>query len=168
MTQVPLPPPYSHGPWPGLGVPSLPRLALEPTRSHGGMFDGAWWPRSTNLRAELPDLITALSVHLGPILRVGLDTVTWGAVPREVAANGRLVKVGWLTTSDDTISLTTDAEDHVLLLVVPPCTEPRIAAAALAAAARTGNHASAAELLAWSDLDSQDSPDSPDSRAAKD
>jgi hypothetical protein len=112
-----------------------------------GMFDGAWWPRTTDVRAELPDLITALSAHLGPILRVGLGTVAWRQVPRSVAANGLVVKIGWCGASGDTISLTRGFQDHFLLLVVPPGTDPRIAAAAMAGAAATGNHTPAVELL---------------------
>jgi hypothetical protein len=36
----------------------MPRLLLEPTMARGGLFDGAWWPHSHDVRAELPDLIT--------------------------------------------------------------------------------------------------------------
>ncbi|WP_221521562.1 DUF5994 family protein [Kitasatospora kifunensis] len=134
-------------PWGFSVVPLLPRLVLEPTMSRGGMFDGAWWPRTRNVQAELPDLITALSAHLGRILRVGLDTMAWNAVPDSVVADGLVVRIGWFAASDQTISLTRGLQDHFLLLVVPPGTDPRTAAAAMAGAAATGNHRSAAELL---------------------
>lgn len=112
-----------------------------------GMFDGAWWPRTADVRAELPDLITALGAHLGPILRVGLDTVAWRHVPRSVAVNGLAVKIGLFTADGGTISLTRGFQDHFLLLVVPPGTDPRTAAAAMAGAAETGNRTPAVELL---------------------
>ncbi|MFI9247990.1 DUF5994 family protein, partial [Streptomyces sp. NPDC053086] len=86
---VPLPSPASPGPWSVPGVPQLQRLVLAPTMSRDGMFDGAWWPRSKHVLAELPDLITALSAHLGRIVRVGLDTSAWYEVPRSVAGAGR-------------------------------------------------------------------------------
>jgi hypothetical protein len=115
--------------------------------SRSGMFDGAWWPRTTDLRAELPDLVTALGAHVGPILRVGLDTVAWRHVPRSVAADGRDVRIGRCASSGGTISLTRGFQDHFLLLVVPPGTDVRTAAAAMAGAAVTGNHTPAVELL---------------------
>ncbi|MFB7667432.1 DUF5994 family protein [Kitasatospora sp. NPDC056138] len=145
---IPLPSPSSPGPWSVPGAPLLPRLMLEPTLLRTGMFDGAWWPRSNDVRAELPDLITALSAHLGPIFRVGLDTAAWGDVPRRVMSSGAPVKVNWFTASGDTISLVRGMQDDFLLLVVPPGTDPRTAAAAMAGAAATGNHTPAAQLLA--------------------
>lgn len=39
-------------------VPPAVRLTLEPTLARAGMFDGAWWPHSRDVRAELPSLIT--------------------------------------------------------------------------------------------------------------
>ncbi|MFJ2779387.1 DUF5994 family protein [Kitasatospora sp. NPDC087315] len=147
MMPIPLPTPSAPGPWSVPGVPLLPRLVLEPTMSRSGMFDGAWWPRTKDARAELPDLITALSVHLGPILRVGLSTSAWYHIPRSVTVDGQSVRIGWFPASAETISLTRGFEDHFLLLVVPPGTEPGTAAAAMAGASAPGNHSPAAELL---------------------
>ncbi|GAA4838248.1 hypothetical protein GCM10023235_11770 [Kitasatospora terrestris] len=115
--------------------------------SREGIFDGAWWPRSNQVLAELPDLITALSAHLGRIVRVGLDTSAWDGVPRSLVANGLMVKINWFTGSDATISVTRGFQDHFLLLVVPPLTDRQDASWAMAGAAATGNHTPAAELL---------------------
>ncbi|WP_405363750.1 DUF5994 family protein [Kitasatospora sp. NBC_00085] len=146
---MPIPLPISAaGPWSTPGVPLLPRLVLEPTMSRAGVFDGAWWPRSNDIRAELPDLITALGVHLGRIVRVGLDSAAWTDIPRSVLVDGLVVRIGWFAGSDETISLTRGFQDHFLLLVVPPGTDPGIAAFAMAGAAAAGNHTPAAELLA--------------------
>ncbi|MBF9072552.1 DUF5994 family protein [Streptacidiphilus fuscans] len=131
-----------------LGAPLLPRLLLEPTQSRTGMFDGAWWPRSNRVRAELPDLITALAAHLGRIVRVGLDTAAWDEVPRTVMANGLMVRISWFAGCDGTISVTRGFQDHFLLLVVPPGTDPRTASAAMIEAAGGDNRRSAGELLA--------------------
>lgn len=133
---------------PLLPLPSRPRLSLEATLSRDGMFDGAWWPRSRDIRAELPGLITALTAHLGPIARVGLDTGAWDDVPRVLMIDGLAVRVGRFSASDDTISVTRGLQDHFLLLVVPPWADPDEAATAMAAAARTGNRGTAAQLLA--------------------
>ncbi|MFE6503230.1 DUF5994 family protein [Kitasatospora sp. NPDC057738] len=147
MMPIPLPIPSSPGPWTVPGAPLLPRLELEPTMSREGVFDGAWWPRSNEVLAELPDLITALGAHFGRILRVGLDTEAWDGVPRSVAANGLMVRINWFAGSDGTISVTRGLQDHFLLLVVPPGTDATTAASAMAGASATGNHTPAAELL---------------------
>ncbi len=112
-----------------------------------GIFDGAWWPRSTDVLAELPDLITALRAHFGRIIRVGLDTSAWDDVPRSVAVDGVAVRINWFAGSDATISVTRGFQDHFLLLVVPPRTTPETASSAMTAAAVTGNHTPAKELL---------------------
>ncbi|MBS2545629.1 hypothetical protein KGQ19_01980 [Catenulispora sp. NL8] len=127
----------------------LPRLVLEPAMTGTGLFDGAWWPRSSDIAAELPDLITALGAHLGRIRRVALDTGFWDSVPRSIIVNGDLVRIGWPAASAGTISLSVGILDHRLLLVVPPETARSTAAAAMAGAATTGNHTPAAELLSW-------------------
>ncbi|MFC5665896.1 DUF5994 family protein [Kitasatospora misakiensis] len=144
---MPIPLPSSAGPWTVPGVPLLPRLVLEPTMSRDGIFDGAWWPRSNDVAAELPDLLTALGAHVGRILRVGLDTSAWAGVPRSVAANGLTIRINRFAGSDETISVTRGFQDHFLLLVVPPGTDPATAASAMAGASATGNHTPAAELL---------------------
>ncbi|MBV6701742.1 DUF5994 family protein [Kitasatospora aureofaciens] len=127
--------------------PQLPRLVLEPTMSRDGIFDGAWWPRSNHILAELPDMLTALGAHLGRIIRVGLDTAAWDGVPRSIAVNGLVIRINWFSGSDATISVTRGFQDHFLLLVVPPRTDPETASSAMTAAAETGNHTPAAELL---------------------
>ncbi|WP_269432033.1 DUF5994 family protein [Saccharothrix sp. ST-888] len=156
---MPIPLPSSpSGPWVAPGLPLLPRLTLEPSMARTGMFDGAWWPRSRDVRSELPDLITALSAHVGRIIRVGLSTLAWADVPRSVTADRQVVKVSRIAGSDGTISLTRGLRDHFLLLVVPPGTDPRTAAAAMAAAASTGNYTTAADLLAAVDRPTPDGP----------
>ncbi|KQV22254.1 MULTISPECIES: DUF5994 family protein [unclassified Kitasatospora] len=143
--------PNSAGGWVAPGMPPLPRLMLERTRGRDGLFDGAWWPRSTDLGAELPDLISALAAHPGGrILRVGLDPAGWHHLPIAVDANGLAVRVSWCTSSAGTITLTRATQDQLLLLVVPPGTVAAVAARAMAGAAATSNHTPAAELLAES------------------
>ncbi|WP_159401076.1 DUF5994 family protein [Streptomyces sp. NRRL B-24484] len=137
----------SPEPWSVPDAPLLPRLALEPTMSREGVFDGAWWPRSDNVLAELPDLITALGAHLGRIVRVGLDISAWNGVPGSVTVNGLAIRINWFTGSDATISVTRGFQDHFLLLVVPPGSLPAMATSAMARASATGNHTPAVELL---------------------
>ena len=135
----------------------LPRLLLEPTMSRTGLFDGAWWPRSRDVMAELPDLITALSAYLGHIPRVALDTSAWDDVPRSVTVNGCTVKIGRFTTTTGTITISRSMQDHFLLLVVPPDASPQSALSAMTGATETGNHTPADELL----LSAADAPTPP-------
>lgn len=60
MTRPPTPPPVLH-------------RHLDP----GGYVDATWWPRSSDLAAELPDLITALRSQSGPVWRVVYDPDLW-------------------------------------------------------------------------------------------
>lgn len=130
------------------GDPLLPRLVLEPALPQTGMFDGAWWPRSNHVRIELPDLITALTAHLGRIVRVGLDADAWDDIPNTLAVDGRTIRINAFPGTDRTISLSLGLQNHFLLLVIPPKTDPRTARRAMAAAAGHDNQATASELLA--------------------
>src|SRR5689334_12499443 len=50
------------------------------------LLDGAWWPRSADLDAELRALVLA---HLL------LDADEWGEHPRRLVTAGRRVRLGW-------------------------------------------------------------------------
>lgn len=62
-----------------------PRLRLKPKAPQSGYVDGAWWPHSADLAAELPDLLSALSVRLGPIGRVIYNSNEWPTPPAKLA-----------------------------------------------------------------------------------
>ncbi len=53
------------------------RLQLKPYRAVSEHIDGAWWPRSTNLAAELAGLVASLSDRLGQIVMVGYRRNGW-------------------------------------------------------------------------------------------
>ena len=133
----------------GPGAPQgEPRVSLEATLSRGGTFDGAWWQRTRDVRAELPDLIRALTGWLGAIVRVGLDLDAWDEAPRRLVVDGHIVHIDWSRGGDDTMSATLGSQDHFLLLVIPPRATASAAAAATRMAVRTGNHAPASAILA--------------------
>jgi hypothetical protein len=122
-------------------------LRLETTASRVGAHDGAWWPRSRDLTAELPALITAVAEHVGPVERVGLDAAAWDDVPGRMMVDGRVIHMDWFPVGDDTVILTRGAHDHFLLLVVPPEADPAAAHAAMAAAVLAGASDSAHQIL---------------------
>jgi len=62
-------------------------------KPQSGSVDGAWWPHNADLAAELPDLVSVLSVRLGPIGRVIYNLEEWTGAPRKVAIGGRVVRL---------------------------------------------------------------------------
>ncbi|MEU7605007.1 DUF5994 family protein [Streptomyces sp. NPDC040724] len=127
--------------------PGAALLRLETTRSRQGLLDGAWWPRSRDVTIELPALITALTAHLGPITRVGLDTAAWQDVPTRLVIDGQVVHLDADPVGDDTVLVTRGHNDHFALLVVPPDTTADAAREAMARAVRADNITQATQIL---------------------
>ncbi|GAA2655864.1 MULTISPECIES: DUF5994 family protein [Streptomyces] len=127
--------------------PGAALLRLETTRSRTGLLDGAWWPRSRDVTTELPALITALTAHLGPITRVGLDASAWQDVPTRLVVDGQVVHLDADPVGDDTVLVTRGHNDHFALLVVPPGTTADAAREAMARAVRADNITQAAQIL---------------------
>src|SRR4051794_39358339 len=75
------------------------RFSLDPSLSHTGMFDGAWWPRSRDLGRELPALIAALHRRIGPVLHVGVERSAWDTVPPRITVDGRVVRINCFSSS---------------------------------------------------------------------
>jgi hypothetical protein len=112
------------------------RLSLAPVGAAPALLDGAWWPRSRDLGAELPILTAVLDPLWGRITRVTVNPTHWPVVPRKVPVGGHVVKVGWFLPEQDPHELLL-LSYHVgrwNLLVVPPRTEPVSAAWLMAAA----------------------------------
>ncbi|WP_340378186.1 DUF5994 family protein [Streptomyces sp. SS7] len=127
--------------------PGCALLRLETTRSREGVLDGAWWPRSRDIGAELPALLSALVAHLGPVTRVGLDSAAWEGLPTRIVVDDRVVHVDSFPVGDDTVLITRGAQDVFSLLVVPPHTTPEAARAAMAQAVRADNISQAEQIL---------------------
>ncbi|MED7948266.1 DUF5994 family protein [Streptomyces sp. BE20] len=127
--------------------PGTVLLRLETTRSREGALDGAWWPRSRDIGAELPGLVAALTEHLGPVASVGLDTDAWDDVPARLVVDGRSVHIDRHPVGDDTVIITRGDRDHFSLLVVPPQASLEAAHAAMAQAVLAGGTDSAQQIL---------------------
>ncbi|MFC0842897.1 DUF5994 family protein [Streptomyces noboritoensis] len=127
--------------------PGTALLRLETTRSREGVLDGAWWPRSRDIAEELPALITALTEHLGPITRVGLDATAWRGIPTRLVIDDRVVHLDSFPVGDDTVLITRGGNDHFSLLVVPPGTTADAARTAMARAVHADNITQAAQIL---------------------
>ncbi|MCU7827374.1 DUF5994 family protein [Kitasatospora sp. DSM 101779] len=127
--------------------PGTVLLRLETTQSREGALDGAWWPRSRDIGAELPGLITALTEHLGPVLSVGLDTDAWDDIPARLVIDDRSVHIDRYPVGDDTVIITRGDRDHFSLLVVPPQASREAALAAMTRAIEAGGTDSARQIL---------------------
>ncbi|MFF9839528.1 DUF5994 family protein [Streptomyces sp. NPDC013740] len=127
--------------------PGTALLRLETTGSRANLLDGAWWPRSRDVERELPPLITALTEHLGPITRVGLDASAWDGTPTRLVVDDRVVHLDSFPVGDDTVLITRGDNDHFSLMVVPPATAPEAARTAMARAVHADNVTQAAGIL---------------------
>lgn len=113
-----------------------PRLQLDPSGPAEPYLDGAWWPRSTELTAELPALLTALSANLGPIALIGYRRDAWNPAPGHLDWAGHPVNLqGFVSPGPPTLVVVDDRGRRVSVRVVPPETDPATAAEVMAAAA---------------------------------
>ncbi|MFE7901742.1 DUF5994 family protein [Streptomyces sp. NPDC057424] len=122
-------------------------VRLETTPSRTGILDGAWWPRSRDITTELPALVKALTEHLGPITRVGLDASAWNGLPTRLVIDDRVVHLDSDPVGDDTVLITRGHNDHFALLLIPPDATPAAARTAMARAVRADNITQASQLL---------------------
>ncbi len=104
---------------PAIGV----RLRLKPAHRSCGFVQGAWWPRATALGSELPALLAALSLRVGPIDSVLYHENDWSPAPPSIKHQGDNVTVGARQEWPNVISLFGPRFGRLDLLVVPPYTE---------------------------------------------
>jgi hypothetical protein len=125
-----------------------PRLRLKPKAPQSGYVDGAWWPHSDDLAAELPDLLSVLSVRLGPIGRVLYNLNDWATAPAKFATGGRMVRLdGYQLQPANTVEVLGLNRNKTVLLVVSPNADPDEAHAIMMAAAGPSNASTVASLL---------------------
>ena len=135
-----------------------PRLRLKPKAPQSGYVDGAWWPRSDDLAAELPDLLAVLSVRLGRIDRVLYNLNEWAKPSAKLVTGGRRVRLdGYRRQPINTLEVLGLNRNKIALLVVPPNTDPNEAHATLMAAAAPSNDSTVDRLLMNSARDRENS-----------
>ncbi len=133
-----------------------PRLRLKPKAPQSGYVDGAWWPHSEDLAAELPDLLAVLSVRLGPIGRVIYNVNEWAKAPTKLATGGRAVRLdGYRLQPVNTIEVLGLDRNKIVLLVVSPHADPDQAHAIMMTAAGP-NNASTVEGLLTTDAEERE------------
>ncbi|MGW7458810.1 DUF5994 family protein [Streptomyces sp. NPDC054797] len=139
--------------------PGTALLRLETTSSRQGRLDGAWWPRTRDIETELPALISALTEHLGPITRVGVDASAWNGLPTRLVIDDQIVHLDSDPVGDGTVLVTRGHNDHFALLVVPPDTTADDARDVMARAVRADNITQAAQILIATTPEPEDSAD---------
>jgi hypothetical protein len=126
------------------------RLALVDRPGQPTMLDGAWWPRTRSLGEELPGLVEELHRRGIRVTRVAYNPDAWETAPRRMAADGRIIRLGWFRSIDpQLLDLTGDpTRGRLDLLVVPPDTAEAAARQAFTAASDRANRRTPTALLA--------------------
>jgi hypothetical protein len=117
------------------------RVSLRADAGTGGSaFDGAWFPRTRDLAAEVPELIAELDRRGVRIERFTYALDAWSPAPRKVVVQGRTVRTGGFRSMDPgVVCLTWDGgTKRADLLVVPPETDVLTGARALRLCTRRG------------------------------
>ena len=124
------------------------RLRLKSARQSRGVVQGAWWPRSREMTTELPALLAALSPRLGEIDQVLYDENDWASAPTSVGFGGREVILDCSSgRPTHAVSMVGARFGRLVLLVVPPFTNPNRAYTTVMAAADPDNGSTAEQLL---------------------
>lgn len=102
-----------------------PRLVFCDRASTRGGIDGAWWPSSADLGAELADLLAVLGSMIGEVRRVVYDPRAWSKAPSRIIRHGVAISVDPYTlVAGETIYLIgTHSRDAVLYIIPSSCAE---------------------------------------------
>ena len=128
--------------------PTTDRLSLKSESATTGVVDGAWWPASRDLAAELPAFIAALADRVGAVERVSYNIDAWNAVPRKVRVDGNVVRMGGFRSQAAATLKVVGERRTLTLLVVPPETDEQAAHRILATASEDGNTDGVDDLMA--------------------
>jgi hypothetical protein len=128
---------------------SRTHLRLTLSASIGvGPLDGAWWPRSTNLEAELAELVDHFPAKSGRIVHAVFSVPDWRPAHRRIKVKRGIIKVGSFPRDDShRIMLSLSSREILQLMVVPPHSSPSLALAVMARATSPSNCDSAATIL---------------------
>lgn len=130
-------------------TPLPARLALRPPTFPPGLVAGAWWPRSDDLKAELPALIDAFAPSWGRVTRIAAHRDTWSQAPGALPVNGHTVRAAWLESGLDshTIRIFAYGIGRRDLLVVPHGAGAAAAARLMSAAVDPGLRLTAGAIV---------------------
>ena len=138
------------------GIGNL-RLRLKPAHQPSGSVQGAWWPRSTQLTTELPLLLAALSPRMGTVDRIIYDETSWAPASLRMEFRGRsIILEGSSDKSTNILSVIGEGFGRLVLLVVPPYTNPTLAYTAVMTASKPDDVSTPDELLGIGPREAED------------
>ena len=125
------------------------RVGFRQPVSSGGFLDAAWWPRSRDLAAELPSLMSVLWTAGRDVNRITYNLHAWDAAPRRMQIEGRTVRLGGFASSDPVTVRLSDPWDRerIDILVIAPDTEADVAERIFTAVEKSDNPYRAHEIL---------------------
>ncbi|MFE1308511.1 DUF5994 family protein [Streptomyces sp. NPDC058755] len=120
-------------------APPLLRLYLAPESTVPRRIDGAWWPRTVDLPAELPQLLSGLPRAWGRIVSVLVNGAVGTGAPGRMLVRDQVVRLRRATTAHapSTVVLMAPGHGRRDLLVVPPEATERAAVSLMSAAGLT-------------------------------
>jgi Family of unknown function (DUF5994) len=124
-----------------------PQLRLKPAHRSAGFVQGGWW-LTDQLYIELRLLLAALSSRSGTVERVIYDENSWASASLRMEFRGHGVILEPSNTSPNTLTVSGKKFGTLVLLVVPPDTDPAAAHTAVMTAADPDDVSTAEELLA--------------------
>ncbi|MBX8690257.1 hypothetical protein GO011_22720 [Mycobacterium sp. 20091114027_K0903767] len=113
---------------PGHNVRAGDRLRLAGERIAAEHVDGAWWPASSRLENELPDLIATVEQHLPSVVLVAYSRDGWIAPPARISVRDdqRPVElVGFEGDEPGAVIVIGEDGHHLTLRVISPETDAR-------------------------------------------
>ncbi|MBF6172352.1 MULTISPECIES: DUF5994 family protein [Nocardia] len=123
-------------------------MLLKADSAKTGYVDGAWWPYSGDLAAELPTVLTPLAARLGTVHRVTYRLHEWPSAPAELVFAGQVVRLdGFSHGTVHTVEVSGPRDRRLVLLVVAPGTPAHRAFSVLTSASGKNNESTVEELL---------------------
>ncbi len=146
MTSLHRPPPPLT-PTPARGAAA--RISFRQPVTEVGFVDAGWWPRSRDLRAELPALLELLWTACRDVDRVSYNMPFWEPAPRLMQVAGRVVRLGGFRTHDHSLLTLFDSSgrEHIDIVVVPPEADADFAERVLELAGGVGSVERPARIL---------------------
>lgn len=134
----------------GSGAEPL-RLRLDHV-GRAGPIDGAWWPHSRDLASQAAQLVEEFPDDVGRVARLVFSAPDWdqdeGPRVRRLVTRLGTVKLGTFPRDDTHVMVVTlTSHERLVLLVVPPGTDPQRAAEVMDLASTATNTDTASTLL---------------------
>lgn len=123
------------------------RLRLKPAHRVCGYVQGAWWPRSKRLAAELPSLLDALTLRFGELDRVCYHQNDWSPTLSGIKLQGYDVILDASLESPNVVTVFGKRFGRLALLVMPPLTNRSDADVMMTKAATVGDVSTPEQLL---------------------